>query len=175
MGVMKRLETMAVGIVAERRTQEGPWASESWRPCAVVPGGGPQEPRLLRQDGPLARYHLGNLQLELHYRQSVEYRYNLISPTPMVFIALRRKSGVRGGALGVRPWFATVSSHEAEAYLDSGDDIVGGVALPAAIAQWMSDFIDQHPVVEPFRKRRARRAEAHDGDPMEVRPAEKPR
>lgn len=159
--IMKRLETMRVGIVAQRRMLDGRWQQDSWRPLAVVPGGGPDDWRLLWQEGGLARLHIGNLSLELHYRQSVEYRYNLESAAPMVFLALRRMPGEPG----VMPWFATVSAHEAEAYLDSGDDIVGGVPLPPAIAAWMQAFIEQHPVIAPFRKRRARRAEAGDGEP----------
>lgn len=154
---------MRVGIIVERRVFDSPWPSETWRPAAVLAGGGPEDWRRLHEGGGLARYHAGCLTLELHHRQSVEYRYNLLSRRPTVFVALRRT------AEGVRPWCATVSAHEAEATLDSGDDIVGAVPMPPAIAAWMARFVEAYPVIEPFRKRRSRRAKAGDGEAVSGR------
>jgi hypothetical protein len=62
----------------------------------------------------------------------------------------------------LKPFIATVSSFEAQDYLD-GEDVVEAVPMPDGMIAWLRDFIEFHHVDEPFKKRKQRRH--HNDDP----------
>ena len=55
------------------------------------------------------------------------------------------------------PFLVTACPYEAQDYLDSGDDIVEPVAMPAAVIAFVQEYVDRHHVDEPFHKRKRKR------------------
>ncbi len=57
-------QTMALGVVLERRPINNRWAKWSWRAVAVIPGAPPPSaPRLLKRDGKTELFHAATLEL----------------------------------------------------------------------------------------------------------------
>jgi len=63
----------------------------------------------------------------------------------------------------------TASAYEAQDALDSGENIVEAVPIPATLAAWIKEFVDMHYIEEPFKKRRRKNdiegIEGGKGDP----------
>lgn len=156
---------MTLGIVAERRESPHPWGTASWRPTGLIAGGGPDDvPRLLERTTGVARWYVGRATLELFPKETDGYRENLASARPQVFVVLRDD-----GRDGVVPFLATVCPYEAESYLESGEDVVEGVAMPPAVVAWVRSFVDRHHVEQPFVKRR-RKPKQSSADPFRREP-----
>lgn len=166
---MERSETMAVGIVVERRDSQNPWQDYDWRPVAVIPGAAPMDPRgewreLSREDGRVL-FHAGTLEVELYRTDTEAYREAMAGDAPALFVVLRKDPD---GAQEVVPFAATVSLYEAQDFLDAGEDIVERVPLPEAMVAWVQDFIDAHHVEQAFHKRKRKR---HDDGKQKKKPA----
>lgn len=160
---MERTETMPVGIVVERRDSSHPWQNEVWRPVAVIPGAPEADPagpwKTLRQGQGWEQYLAGTLTIEIHRTETEAYRDCLSADPPRIFVVLEQD---HDGVHEVRPFLATVSTGEALAYADAGENIVEGVPMPPTIAAWLEAFIDTHHVEQPFRKRRNRRSKGEE-------------
>ena len=159
---MERSVRMPLGVVVERRKSTSRWQDWMWRPVSVILGAppvGPEWRELLRGET-WTHYHAANLPLELHRVETEAYLLNLAQAAAP---DLRRAAaGDRARArMPYRPLLITASPVEAESYLASGDEIVEGVPMPAAVIAWLRDFVDRHHVERPFVKRkRARGADA---------------
>jgi len=157
---MSARETIQLGIVVERRKIDHPWQEFSWRPVAVIPGAGPLEPgeemRLLHQGDDWSHFHIGTLPLELYAGETEGYRTNLSGNAPSVYIVL--SPGEEEDESEVVPFLITACPYEAEGYTESGEDIVEGVPMPVEIAALVNDFINEHHVEEPFKKRKQKKA-----------------
>ena len=155
---MRRIEKMPVGIVLERRASEHPWQDHYWAPVAVMPGAAPSDPadpwRILDKGEGWTRYLAGTLTVELYRTDTEAYRTNLSGNPPVVYVVLRDDDESEHELL---PFAATASAFEAQDYLDSGEDIVEGVAMPDGMIAWVRKFIDTHHVDQPFVKRKRRR------------------
>lgn len=153
---MKRVETMPLGVVIERRDIDSPWEDCVWRPVAVIPGA-PEvdEWKVVNRGKGWIQYHAGTLPLELHRKETAAYRYNLASQPPVIYVVLRH--GEEAGEREVEPFLVTASPNEAQDILDAGDDIVEGVPMPEVIMAWAQAFVDQHHVDEPHYKRERKR------------------
>jgi len=148
---------MPLGVVVERRAIDNPWQRWTWLPVAVIPGAPPvREWRILREGDDFVQYHAATLPLVLHPKETAAYRQNLSQRRPAIYVGLR---ALEAGPHEVSPFLVTASPDEAQAYLDGGEDIIEGVAVPDVLAAWIADFIERHHVEEPFVKRRRRRAE----------------
>jgi hypothetical protein len=64
-----------------------------------------------------------------------------------------------GEAPGMRLLGATVDPGEAHAHADTGDDLVEALPLPAPIRDWLTAFVEAHPVRRTHWKRRRDRAD----------------
>jgi len=151
---MERSVRMALGVVVERRKSTSPWQDWSWRPVSVILGAppvGPEWRELLRGET-WTQYHAANLPLELHRAETEAYLHNLAQTAPRVYVVLRPTT--EPGPHAYRPLLITASPVEAEGYLSSGDEIVEGVPMPAAVIAWLRDFVDRHHVERPFVKRK---------------------
>jgi hypothetical protein len=152
-----RVQSMPVGIVIEWRRVDHPWQDHEWLPVAVIPGAAPVEEwkELARGDGWI-RYLAATAPLELHRKETEGYKVNLSNDPPAIYVVLSQCE--EGDAEHeVEATHVTVSSFEAQDYLDSGETIVEGVPMPEAIAAWVEAFVDVHHVDEPFRKRKRKR------------------
>ena len=148
---------MPVGIVVERRDSSHPWQDHFWRPVAVIPGAPPLDPagawKKLGEGEGWIHYHAGTLEMELYRTDTDAYLSCLSGDPPSVYVVLREDLD---GDHEVVPFIATVSSYEAQDYLD-GEDVVEPVPMPEAIAAWVRAFVNTHHVDEPFKKRKRKR------------------
>jgi len=74
---------------------------------------------------------------------------------PVVYVVLRR--GEDADENEVEPFHATVCPYEAMGYVESGNEVVEGVAMPPEVRAWVGEFVERYHVDTPFIKRRNRR------------------
>ncbi|MGQ0676879.1 MAG: DUF3305 domain-containing protein [Rhodospirillales bacterium] len=154
---MQTSEAITVGVVAERRRLDSPWADHDWQPYAVLPdvpdlAAG----SLIGAEPGRERFYLGPIELRLHRRETESYRYNLAGQ-PRLYIAMRQGEGP--GGLPVLALLVTAAPDEAQSLAEPGDKIVDGVAMPRPIAEWIADFVRRFHVEEPKYKRQRTPAE----------------
>jgi len=145
-------ESIAVTVVVERRETANRWQPSVWHPVGVVVGTPPiSEPRVVHRAPGVVHYQLATVPLSAHRGETEGYKRNLSNSRPKVYLLLRFDEG----ALPVVA-LATVCPDEALDYLDSADaeEIVEPVAMPEAVAAWLSGFVARHHVDRPFRKRK---------------------
>lgn len=88
------------------------------------------------------------------------YVYNLQSPEPSLFVVLRGDDGPDEGERHVH--LATLSPYEAQDYLDSGDEQVERLLLPAGYEDWLRGFVDFHYKPQEFKKRKRDKVKISD-------------
>jgi hypothetical protein len=149
------LVRIPVGIVIERRRAKSPWIDFVWRPLSAledVPETAPWTK--LMGDDEVATFYVGGAEVGLYPSETTNYRDNLTTGTPQLWVVLRRT--------GSEPPFflqaVTADPDEGEAYTLSGDDVVGPVPMPDAIADAVAAFVAQHHVERVFFKRKRDRA-----------------
>ena len=153
---MPGAETVRLAVIVERRESGHPWQAHAWLPVEVRPAVAESGAWRLIAEGPgWRRYQAATLPLELFPRETEAYRINLTSAEPVVYVILRR--GEAGEGPEVEPFVITVSADEVQEYLDAGDDIVEGVAMPPAVRAWVEEFVARHHKEAPFEKRARRR------------------
>lgn len=159
--VTEKMQTMPLGVVIERREIDNPWQSYVWAPVAVIPGAPAADGwrELARGEG-WVRYHVATLTMELHRKETEAYRANLSSARPAIFVMLAETDD-EDAEHEVMATLVTASPYEAQDYLDSGETIVEGVAMPDGVIAFVQAFIDRHHVDEPFVKRKRK---PHDPD-----------
>jgi len=154
---MTRKESMPMGVVLERRVIDHPWQEYAWLPIEVIPGAPPVDSwRLLNEGEGWIHYHAATLDLELFPGETDGYRTNLAQPQPAIYVVLRPDEGDEEGGDGhdVVPLLVTVCPHEAESYVESGDEIVEAVSMSDDVKAWVQAFVDEHHVEVPFVKRK---------------------
>jgi hypothetical protein len=145
-----------VGVVVERRKAKSLWLDVLWRPVSVLagqPSATPWTP--VGNDGEADLFYAGAATIELHRTETVNYRDNLHSGTPALWVVLRPTAADPAYELLT----VTADPAEGEAFTDAGNDLVEAVPMPAVIAAEIAAFIAEHHVERPFVKRRRGRAE----------------
>jgi hypothetical protein len=144
---------LQIGAVVRRTPGVTQWAREIWKPVAVFAGAPDAFWKELVRDGEVVDYHAGTVQMEL-YRADVEgYLVSLNMAVPSVWVIMDRDQTSKSPSGWVLST-VTASAHEALDALDSGESIVEAVPIPDSLAAWIKEFIDQHYIEEPFKKRR---------------------
>jgi hypothetical protein len=143
---VERQETLPLGVVLERRRIDNPWTEFDWKPVAVIPGAAACDPEgdwtVLREGEDWVHYHGGTLPLELFRRETEGYKTNLTYDPPRVFVVLR--SGEDADCdHDVVPFLVTACPYEAQDYLDSGEESVEAVAMPADVIAFVQSYVDQ--------------------------------
>ncbi len=144
-----------VGVVVERRKAKSPWLDVLWRPVAVLagqPAATPWTP--LRGEDETALFYAGEAMIELHRTETANYRDNLHSGAPALWVVLRPTASEPAYELLT----VTADPAEGEAFTDAGNDLVECVPMPATIAESIRAFVAEHHVERPFVKRRRGRA-----------------
>src|SRR5271155_1293395 len=156
------LMRIPVGVVVERRKAKSPWLDFLWRPVAVLPGAPSAAPWTpIGAEPDRALFYAGEGVIELHRTETANYRDNLASGAPALWVVLRpTRSEPAYEVLTV-----TADPAEGEALTDAGNDLVETVPMPAAIVERIEDFIARHHVERPFVKRRRDRAEPRAAAP----------
>ena len=150
------LESVAVGVVVERRRAKSVWAEFLWRPVSVLAGKPSAEPwTVLDAQAESVLFYAGDALIELHRTESTYYRDNLAGGTPKLWVVL--------GPIASDPPYevlaVTADPAEGEAFTDAGNNLVEAVPMPRDIVAIVDRFIATHHVERPFIKRRRRPAE----------------
>jgi hypothetical protein len=150
------LALIPVGIVVERRKARSAWVDFLWRPVSVFagkPSAAPWTPLDMAAEATL--FFAGEAAIELHRTETANYRDNLSSGSPALWVALR--------PVASQPPYeilaVTADPSEGEALTDAGDNLVEAVPMPPDIAEALVQFVAQHHVERPFLKRRRQPAE----------------
>jgi len=149
-------QRIPVGVVVERRKAVSPWIDFTWRPVSVLAG----QPdtaawTVLSEKGDGALFYAGAVDIELHRTETGNYRDNLASAKPSLWVVLRPTN--------VDPPYevfaVTADPAEGEAFTEAGNDLVEAVAMPDPIRDAVDAFIAEHHVERHFFKRQRDRAD----------------
>ena len=144
------LARIPVGVVVERRKAKSPWIDFVWRPIAVLPGEPETKPwTQLGGSGDIAMYYAGSADVSLFRSETAQYRDNLASGAPALWVVLR--------PTGVEPPYeiaiVTADPSEGESYTQSGTDLVESVPMPESARAVIEAFVAEHHVEQTFHKR----------------------
>jgi hypothetical protein len=147
------LARIIVGVVVERRKAKSPWLDFLWRPVSVLVGTPSAAPwTRISEEGEATTFYAGEAAIELHRTETANYRQNLASGKPALWVVLRPTAKDSAG-----PAFdiltVTADPAEGEALTDAGNDLVAAVPMPAAIIAAIDGFYAEHHVERPFNKR----------------------
>jgi hypothetical protein len=147
---------MTVGVVVERRRAKSTWVDFLWRPVSVfvgTPSAAPWTP--LDTALETALFYAGQAEIELHRTETSNYRDNLASGAPALWVALHpAASGQPYEIIAV-----TADPAEGEAFTDAGGYLVEAVPMPSEVVEAIVQFLAEHHVERPFVKRRRQPAE----------------
>jgi hypothetical protein len=159
-----------VGVVVERRKAQSPWIDYTWRAIAALPGEPSAAPwTVMRSEGDVSVFYAGSAPVELHPSATANYRDNLTSSSPGLWVVLRPQEGDPP----FRLFKVTADPAEGEAYTEAGNDLVDQVEMPPAIRAHIEAFVAEHHIERPFFKRKrqpadpeshARRPSKREGD-----------
>ena len=156
MNIAVPLQTITVGVVVERSKSVSPWSGFllwPWSSPTVAPATPPWT--MLSDDGERATFFAGVAGIELHRTEAENYRSNLMSGAPLLWVVLR-PSGVK---MPYDLMLVTADPAEGEAMTEAGNDLVDTVPMPEAIQQAVADFVAEHHVDRAFSKRQRDRAD----------------
>ena len=148
--------TIPVGVIVERVKATSPWIDYLWRPTSVLAG---QPDTLswtkLADDGERATFYAGPATVELHRSETANYRDNLATGTPALWVVLRETGTEPSYAL----YLVTADPAEGEGMTEAGSNIVESVPMPDAVRDAIVAFVAEHHVEEVFVKRKRDRAD----------------
>jgi hypothetical protein len=157
-------EAIEVGVVVEKRRLKSRWVDYAWLPTTVLPGVPAAAPWTVLEETPEAtRYYAGACRLELHGADTSNYRDNLRSGRPSLWVVLTEAGDPPAIALRT----VTADPAEGEALTEPGADIVEAVPMPPEIAERLAAFVTAHHVERAFVKRKRDRA---DPEAMAAKP-----
>jgi hypothetical protein len=145
-----------VGVVVQRHKATSPWLDFVWRPVSVLmglPTAAAWTP--LGPVGEVTTFYAGSSTIELHRTETGNYRGNLESGAPLLWVVLRPT----GGEPPYQLVAVTADPAEGEAYTEAGGDMVETVSMPQALAEAIEAFVAEHHVERPFYKRQRDRAD----------------
>jgi hypothetical protein len=150
------LAKIAVGVVVERRRAQSPWIDFTWKSVTALPGMPDALPwTMLAQDGDATTFYAGAAEIELYRTETSNYRGNLASGAPKLWVALR--------PTGVEPPYelfaVTADPGEGEAWTEAGTDLVDVVPMPESVRATVDAFVAEHHVEQTFHKRERDRAD----------------
>jgi len=145
----------AVAVLAERRPATSPWAEWSWRVVDVLESAPDAPPwtRLRDQNG-ATLFLAGRAEIWLHPTDTDNYKHNLESRSPSIWVVLRPVEAEPGMALHC----VTVDAGEAQNYGDSGADLLESLPLPGFLLGSVQDFVATHHRDRTVHKRKRDRA-----------------
>jgi hypothetical protein len=144
------LARIPVGVVAERRKAKSMWADFLWRPVSVFAGVAAAEPwTILEEAAEKTLFFAGHAVIELHRTETENYRTNLSSGEPALWVAMRpATSGPPYELLAV-----TADPAEGETFTDAGSNLVEAVPMPPDIVEIVEGFVARYHVERPFVRR----------------------
>jgi hypothetical protein len=148
------LARIVVGVVVERRKARSPWLDFIWRPVSVLAGTPSAAPwTRIGEEGDATTFYAGEAEIELHRTETANYRQNLSSAMPALWVVLRPKLA-NSASPAFELLMVTADPAEGEALTDAGNDLVATVPMPAAILATIKGFNAEHHVERTFSKRK---------------------
>jgi hypothetical protein len=156
LSIVRPLVSIPVGVVVERRKAKSQWIEHTWRPVAALAGVPDTKPWTpLSETVECSRFYVGSADIELYPSETTQYRDNLVSGSPFLWVALR--------PTGLEPPYelltVTADPAEGESLTETGTDLVEPVAMPDQIVDAVAAFVSQHHVERVFFKRKRDRAD----------------
>jgi hypothetical protein len=146
-----------VGLVVERRKAKSMWVDFLWRPVSVFVGSPSAEPWTpLGTEAETTLFYAGEAVIELHRTETTNYRNNLASGAPSLWVALRPVASERPYEILA----VTADPAEGEAFTGVGSNLVEAVPMPPEVVRVIIQFIAEHHIERPFVKRRRQPAES---------------
>jgi hypothetical protein len=143
-----------VGVLVRRSKAQSPWTDYTWRVSEVLPGelaATQWTPVGLR--GETDTFFAGSANLEFYRTETPNYRDNLATEVPSLWVVLRPT----GGDPPLSVLTVTADPAEGEAATEAGGDLVEAVAMPPLIRQRLEAFVAEHGVDRAFVKRQRER------------------
>jgi len=143
--------TREIGVVLARRVVDNPWIDHVWVAQAVLyPAPETEAGALLSTDEALTLVYAGPATVELFVSETGNYRDNLQSGAPSLWVAARTRGD------GGTPEFVRVTADptEGEAYFESGSDVVAALPMPPDLIEWVGGFVEAYHVERVFLKRK---------------------
>lgn len=145
-----------VGVVVERRKATSPWLDILWRPVAVLAGVPDAAPwTQLSLEGETATFYAGPAEVDLYRSESENYRGNLASGAPSIWVALQATGGEPPYALTA----VTADPAEGEGWTEPGQGLIEAVPMPEPVREAIAAFVAAHHVEQVFQKRKRDRAD----------------
>lgn len=145
------LSSIPVGVVVERRNTKSEWMDVIWLPVAVLTGLPDAAPwTVLSNDGEASMFYAGAAKIELYRSETGNYRDNLASGAPSIWISLHPTGSEPPYQIAA----VTADPAEGESLTEAGSAIVEAVAMPEPIREAIAVFVAQHHVEAVFDKRK---------------------
>jgi Protein of unknown function (DUF3305) len=149
------LARISVGVVVERHKAKSPWLDFLCRPVSVLAGVPAAAPwTVIGSEGDVTTFYAGEAFIELHRTETANYRDNLASGAPLLWVVLRPATGKVGFDL----LMVTADPAEGEALTGAGNDLVETVPMPVPIGEIVASFIAEYHVEHSFFKRQRDRS-----------------
>lgn len=146
------LDRIRVGIVVERRKATSPWIDHVWIPVAALAGEPDTPPwTVLGSEDDATRFYAGSADIELFRTETGNYRDNLASGKPSLWVLLRP---TESGDPALDLVAVTADPAEGESFTEAGNDLVEVVPMPEAVCDVLEAFIAAHHVERQFVKRK---------------------
>lgn len=150
------LASIPVSVVVERTKGMDQWTDYHWKPVEVLAGQPAAQPwTLLSGDAERARFFAGNAAIELHRTETPNYRENLETGHPQLWVGLRPT----GGEPAYELFAVTADPAEGEALTEAGNDLIEAVLMPDSIRDAVAAFIAENKYERVFIKRKRERAD----------------
>lgn len=150
------LTRIPVGVIVERRKAKSEWMDVLWLPTAALGGIPDVAPwTVLSSTAEVSTYYAGAADIELYRSEAGNYRDNLNSGAPSIWISLHAMDGDPPYQIAT----VTADPAEGESLTEAGSAIVEAVAMPDQVRETLAAFVLQHHVGTVFDKRRRDRAD----------------
>ena len=127
------LAKIVVGVVVECRKARSPWLDFLWRPISVFVGTPSAVPwTRIGEEGDATTFYAGETAIELHRTETTNYRQNLYSGMPALWVVLRPIATNSTEIPAFDILMVTANPSEGEALTDAGNNLVASVPMPAA-------------------------------------------
>jgi hypothetical protein len=144
------LHRIPIGVVVERRKATSPWAELLWRPVVILAGLPDAVPwTRLSDDGNTVTFYAGPAEIALYRSEAENYRRNLASGAPAIWVSLRETGGEPPYAIAA----VTADPSEGEGWTEPGQALVEAVAMPDAVRDEIIAFVTRYPADPGFVKR----------------------
>ena len=131
------LARIPVGVVVERRKADSPWQDFLYRPVAVLEGVPVAAPwTVVGVDADVTTFFAGQAVIELYRTETANYRDNLASGRPRLWVVLRPMRDEAGFDL----FMVTADPAEGEALTGAGNDLVEAVSMPPPLSAMLASF-----------------------------------